>query len=380
MLGLRTLAALLLSLQAVLPARAAPLQPATWDTDIPKAMASVNAKGLAVAVIDEGKVVYVRSFGQRNAQAQPLQTDTVMTAASLTKPAFAYVVMQLVDEGKLNLDTPIASYLQQPLPSYPAERPYAAWDGLAGDDRWKKITPRMLLSHRAGFANFQRLEPDRKAHIHFEPGTRYAYSGDGINLLQFVLEQGLGLDVAAEMQKRVFTPYGMARSTMRWQADPAGNQAEGFLSNGQPHAHAHHTLAAAAWSMDTTIDDYARFAAAFVRGDGLVSANRASMTTAQGPISTATQFPTLQDELPPERRRADLAAGLGVVVFKGPQGPGFYKGGHDDATGNMWVCLNQQQRCVLLLSNDVRSEKAFPGIVQRILGDTGVPWTWEYGP
>ncbi len=69
-----------------------------------------------------------------------------------------------------------------------------------------------------------------------------------------------------------------------------------------------------------------------------------------------------------------------MVTFTGPQGRGFYKGGHNDSTGNTMVCLERRQRCVVILSNDVRAEKAFPGIVKAVLGETGMPWTWEYGP
>ena len=68
-------------------------------------------------------------------------------------------------------------------------------------------------------------------------------------------------------------------------------------------------------------------------------------------------------------RRSDLAAGLGVVVFDGPQGPGFYKGGHDDTTGNTWVCVKAAKRCVVILANDVRAEAAFPRLVEFVLGD-----------
>lgn len=71
-------------------------------------------------------------------------------------------------------------------------------------------------------------------------------------------------------------------------------------------------------------------------------------------------------------------AGLGVITFAGPQGPGWFKGGHNDVTANTVVCLERDRRCVLILSNDVRSEKAFPALVRSLLGDTGVPFAWEY--
>jgi hypothetical protein len=68
-----------------------------------------------------------------------------------------------------------------------------------------------------------------------------------------------------------------------------------------------------------------------------------------------------------------------VIAFKGPQGAGFFKGGHNDSTANMWVCLESGKRCVVILSNDVRAEPAFPALVRSILGETGLPWAWEYG-
>ncbi|CAJ0818749.1 D-alanyl-D-alanine carboxypeptidase [Ralstonia wenshanensis] len=357
------------------PDRAAP-HLATADATnaaVRHAMADVHANGMAVAVIDAGQTVYLHAFGRRNAAGEPLRTDTVMVAASLTKPVFAYLVMQLVDEGRIDLDTPIERYLPQPLPSYPA------WSSLAADERWRAITPRMLLSHRSGLPNLPALEPDRRVHLHFDPGARFAYSGAGINLLQFVLERGLGLDVDAELRRRVFQRFDMRRTSMTWQQTNADNQADGTTQNGEPRRHPHRQRAAAASSMDTTVEDYARFVAGLVRGDGLSAASRAAMTAPQGPITTATEFPTLQPELPAALRRPDLATGLGVVVFDGPQGPGFFKGGHEDFAGNTFVCLTQSARCVVLLSNDVRAERAFPGLVAAILGETAAPWRWEYG-
>lgn len=87
----------------------------------------------------------------------------------------------------------------------------------------------------------------------------------------------------------------------------------------------------------------------------------------------------MQAELPVSARRSDLAAGLGVIVFDGPQGHGFYKGGHNDSTGNTWVCVEGRRSCVVILSNDVRAEAGFPALVKFLLGETGAPWFWEYG-
>lgn len=359
-------------------ATAPPLPPPTAiDDEVARAMATTGAKGLALAVIDQGKIVYVRSYGLRNAKGDRLRDDTIMYGASLTKAVFAYTVMQLVEEGKLDLDTSIDRYLPKPLPAYTepdVEDRYARWSDLAGDERWRKLTPRLLLTHSSGFANFGFLEPDGKLRFHFEPGTRYAYSGDGLILLQFVLERGLGLDLGAEMQRRVFDRFGMTRTSMMWRADFAGNLADGWDMAGKTEPHDERSAVRAAGSMDTTISDFARFAAGFARGEGLSPNSRAEISRPQLPITTRTQFPTLQPELPIAERRADLAAGLGVIAFTGPQGPGFEKGGHNDVTGNTWVCVEARRSCVVLLSNDVRAEAAFPGLVRFILGPTGAPY------
>ncbi|MFT3761370.1 MAG: serine hydrolase domain-containing protein [Pseudoxanthomonas sp.] len=358
--------------------------PAGIDAFAARAMEETGANGLAIAVIEDGRVAHVGAYGVRNAKGDPLTTDTVMYGASLTKAVFAYNVMQLVEQGRLGLDRPIADLLPKPLPEYGADpdvvRKYADYGPLAGDPRWRAITPRMALDHSTGFANFFFLDDDGKARIHFDPGTRYAYSGDGLILLQFGIEKGLGLGVG-ELTDANFRRLGMNRTSLIWRDDFAGNTADGWTVEGKVEPHDDRSRVRAAGSMDTTIADFAKFAAAFVRGEGLSPASRAEIVRPQLRISSSQQFPTLwpQLQLPPERQRSDLAAGLGVVVFEGPQGPGFFKGGHDDSTGNTWVCVERGRRCVVILANDVRAERAFPAIVRFVLGETGVPWDWEYG-
>ena len=352
----------------------------TLDNYVVQGMERTGAQGLAIATIHNGAVKQVRTWGKRNARGEPLTPETVMYGASLTKAVFAYTVMQLVDEGKLGLDTSIAAYLLEPLPAYTGEeQKTAAWQHLGGDERWRKLTPRILLTHSAGFPNFGFLEPDGKLKFHFDPGSRYAYSGDGFILLQFVIERGLGLDLGKEMQQRVFDRFGMTRTSMTWRPEFAANLADGWKEDGSVEPHDERSKTRAAGSMDTTIIDFARFAAAYVRGAGLQPTSRAELTRAQLPITTLSQFPSLQRSAPPSQQHKNLAAGLGVITFSGPLGPGFQKGGHNDSTGNTWVCLERQKSCVVILSNDVRAEQLFPGIVNIVLGETGMPWSWEYG-
>ena len=360
---------------------------AAIDGEVSKIMSRTHGNGMAVAVIDHGKITYVQTYGIRNANGDPLTTDTVMYGASLTKTVFAYTVMQLVDQGKLKLDTPIKDDLDNSLPSYGPDPvfpdKYGPYKDLADDARWEKITPRMCLTHSTGFSNFWFIESDQKLRIHFEPGTRYSYSGEGFILLQFVIEhgrktQGLGLDVG-DLTNSNFSRLGMTRTSLVWRDDFAANLADGWNDQGQPQENDHRKTVRVAGSMDTTISDLAKFCAALVRGDGLSAASRAEMTKPLLHLTTAHQFPPFLPDLPASEQRKDLYAGLGVVVFDGPQGHGFYKGGHDGHTANTMVCIEASQRCVLILSNDVRSEVGFADLVRFILGDTGVPYDWEYG-
>ncbi len=357
------------------------------DAEVARILAETRAHGMAVAVINHGQVVHVRAYGVRNAAGDPLTVDTVMYGASLTKTVFAYGVLQLVDQGRLRLDTPIRDDLERPLPTYGPDPvfpdKYGPYRDLADDPRWEKITPRMCLTHSTGFNNFWFIEPGNKLRIHFEPGSRYSYSGEGFILLQFAIEhgrpdRGLGIDVGAWLQ-RDFDRLGMSRTSLVWRPAFAANVVDGWNDQGQPQAHDHRKKVRAAGSMDTTISDLSKFVSALVRGDGLTPASRAELAKPQLSIATAHQFPPFQTDLPEGERRKDLAAGLGVVVFDGPQGHGFYKGGHDGQTANTMVCLEAGQRAVLILSNDVRAEAGFGRLVRFLLGETGVPYDWEYG-
>ncbi|HEY4071324.1 MAG TPA: serine hydrolase domain-containing protein [Sphingomicrobium sp.] len=380
------LAASLLLLSAAAPARAIPSK-SSIDAAVHKVMASTGARGLALAIIDDGRVRYLHAYGVRDAKGDPLRADTVMYGASLTKTVFAYTVLQLVDQGKLSLETPLAEYLDKPLTDYDTNAiypdKYGPYRDLAGDPRWKRITARHVLTHSTGFPNFWWGEPDQKLRIHFDPGSRYSYSGEGMILLQFVIEngrkdRGLGLDLGRLTQAN-FDRLGMNRTSLIWRPDFRPNLADGFNDRGEPVPHDERSKVRVAGSMDTTITDLSKFVAALARHEGLSASSYAEMMKPQLHIGTKTQFPNFAPELPAERQRKDLFAGLGLIVFNGPQGPGFFKGGHDEQTANTMVCIERGRRCVLILSNDVRAEAGFAELVGFILGDTGVPYEWEYG-
>jgi CubicO group peptidase (beta-lactamase class C family) len=342
------------------------------DTEVKRLMAANKVAGLGVALIRSGRVVFVKSYGKRNViEHLQLKRDTIMYGASLTKATFAWFVMQLVDEGRVDLDRPIAAYLPKPLPDYPN---YA---DLKDDPRWRRLTFRMLLNHTSGFQNFRWIDFDKKLRFHRDPGARYGYSGEGINLAQFVLETGLGLDVGAEMQRRIFDRFGMTRTSLLWRPDFAANVAEGYIDNGSWVKHDQREHVRAAGSMDTTLADWSRFLAAVARGDGLSAGSHTEMIRSTVAIDSPAQFPTLLDARTDQWKTIKLGYGVGWGVFETPYGHAFFKEGHDDGTDNYALCVAARRDCILLLSNDNRAEGIFVALVDRLLGPVGLPWAWE---
>ena len=188
------------------------ITPAQVDNAVAAAMKRGSVPGLGLAIINNGAVVYEKGYGLRDVEQKlPFTVDTNTYAASLTKVVVGYTALQLVDQGVIALDTPIADYLPKPLPDY------EKYDGLKDDERWRKFTPRILMSHTSGLGNWYGDEPDKKLKIHFDPGTRYAYSGEGLNLLAMVIETVTKEPFEATVRREVFEPFGMATTEMTYQ-------------------------------------------------------------------------------------------------------------------------------------------------------------------
>lgn len=186
-------------------------------------MDSLNIPGLSIAVINESKVVYHQTFGYANLEKKlPITTKTIFEGASMSKSIFAFFVMKFVEEGKLDLDKPLHEYL-----------PY---QDIAYDERYKKITARMVLSHRSGFPNWRENEDDKKLKIKFEPGTDYEYSGEGYQYLAMVLKHIESTDwngLEAIFQEKIAKPLKMEHTVFiptsyikKHKAEPYNNQRE----------------------------------------------------------------------------------------------------------------------------------------------------------
>jgi len=342
-------------------------------------LAAAHVTGAQIAVVDRGRPVWSAAFGFRRRQpAQPMDRETTMWAASITKSVFATYVMQLVERGEFSLDVPVATQLPQSLETYAAYRDVAG--DLVRDPGWLSVTPRMLLAHASGLANFAFLEPDKKMHLHFKPGTSYRYSGDGINLVQFVIEQQKGRPLDQLMQEALFTPLEMTRTAMTYREAFAANVADRYGANEQFLAQTRRSPARAAGSMSTSADDLVRFVSALFAGKILKPATRESMLKPFVQIRSLHQFPLNPDE--PESAETPAAVGLGYGVGWGLLtrtrfGPAFFKEGHGDGAQNYMICFERRQACMILLTNSDNGELAFRPLLETIFGNTVTPLEWE---
>jgi len=347
-----------------------------------QSLASVELKadgvtGAQIAILNHGHLVWSYAYGLRDvAKNLPMTTDTNVWAASITKAVFATWVMRQVEEGKLNLDEPVAKMLPRPLNEY--ERYEVSGTELMKDPRWAQVTPRMLLSHTSGFANFRELEPDGKIHIHFTPGTRFAYSGEGLNMLQFVLEQTMGITVAEAMAEDIFKPLGMKQTGMVWQASFDENAGLRYGVKGNLIGMTHRTDAKAAGSMTTSANDLSLFLEALLAHKILRASTEREMFTEQIAIHSAHQFPTFDETTGNDGEQEGLGYGLGWGVLpRTKYGPAFFKEGHGDGAENYAICFERSGDCMIVLTNSDNGELAFHPLLEKLLGDTITPWLWE---
>jgi len=360
------------------------ITPAHADKIAASELTRDHVTGAQLAILNNGHVVWTYAFGFRDVEHQlPMTTDTDMGAASITKPVFATWVMRLVEEHRIDLDEPIAKMLSRPLNDYAPYRDSAA--DLVRDPQWQLVTPRMLLSHTSGLGTLLGIEHDHKFHLHFRPGSHYAYSNAGYSLLQFAIEQKLNLSIARSMQDEIFTPLGMTRTSMVRQPSFAENATLPYDANGNlisrpsgGSAHRQTDRASAAGSMTTTINDLSRFLTAYLAGKILEPSTRTEMLTAQLAIHTLHEAPTLSTETGTEGGRVGLSAGLGwVLLTRTRYGLAFSKEGWVAGVQNFLICFPRSGTCMILLTNSNNGSLAFRPLLEKLIGDNVTPWEWE---
>lgn len=342
-----------------------------------KTLESAKVTGAQIAVLDRGRLVWSAAYGLRRREpALPMDRETTTWAASITKGVFGTYVMSLVERGEFSLDVPIAKQLPQPLNTYEPYRESASV--LVTDPHWPSVTPRMLLAHTSGLFNFAMMEPDKKMHLRHRPGTQYLYSGEGMNLVQFVIEQQKGRLLDQLMQEALFTPLGMTRTGIIYRTEFADNVADRYGADEKFISQTKRFPARAAGSMTTSAEDLARFASALLEGKILKPQTRKAMLQPFIHIRSRTQFAPRGEPDGTEAPAVGLAYGVGWGLLTNTRfGPAFFKEGHGDGAQNYMICFTERQACMILLTNSDNGERAFRPILETIMGNTVTPWEWE---
>lgn len=350
------------------------LTPAQVASVVQRAMAAHHVTGLSVAVINRADIVYHATFGYRDAASKtPLTESTVMDGGTFAQAMIGYMVMQLVDKHILALDTPVSTYMDQALAG--------EYKAVAQDERYKRITIRMLLDHTSGLSNVPPLGRDSLVTIQFDPGTRYQYSNAGLNLLGLVVTHVTKRSLDDLLHERVFKPFGMTHTSLVWTNALGATVATGYDAQGHAIPLAKHTVAHVAGPVYTTPSDLTRFVLG-VLGDAHLSPQaRAEMFKPQIRVRSMSQFSTSPTEATTRDNKIRLSRALGWGVLWSPYGPTFFADGRDDGWSAYTVAFDDAKTAVVFISNSVNAEKIFPELLDTLIGDSYTPSAWlGYGP
>ena len=328
------------------PAAVAPASPPP-DTvalahDIPRLLQVSEVPGLSIAVVQNGRVTWTRAFGTVNDSAHtPLDTTAIFEAASLSKPVFAYLVLRLADRGEFDLDRPLFEMLPYPR--------------LADDERYTRITGRMVLSHGTGLPNWG----GEKLTLLFDPGTAYGYSGEAFIYLQKALERVTGRSLEELARREIFKPLGMRRSSFVWQRRFAGHEAyaRDWLWRVAPVNR--YVEPRSAYSLLTTANDYARFLAAALTGRGLSDTMWRSFLTPVRESSPGTYV------------------GLGIRLEDGPAGRIVYHSGNNGRRFTSYMTGDVERGIGLVyFASAYNGTSLVEALATRVLGGERPPRHW----
>jgi CubicO group peptidase (beta-lactamase class C family) len=194
----------------------------------------INTPGLAIGIIDHGILVFVKGYGVADG-SKPVTPRTVFHVASITKTFVGTGVLQLVEEGRVDIDAPVQKYL-----------PYFALD----DPRTSTITVRQMLTHTSGMPDVDDYEWNKPQYdngaleryvrslkskkLLFDPGTNFAYSNIAYEVLGDLIAKTSGESFEDFVTSHQLKPLGMRESTLLFKNVDHRLLAEGYSkSNGQ---------------------------------------------------------------------------------------------------------------------------------------------------
>jgi len=310
--------------------------------DTLKALAETHhVCGAALAVIKNRQLDSIE-YVTGCSPAASLNSDSVFQAASLSKPVFAYAVLKLVAQKKLELDVPVMQYLPQGYRHQFDPLQTGASD-LVTDPRLQAITVRMVLNHTSGLPNWAR------GPLNFEsiPGTKWHYSGEGYVLLQRAVEAVTGQPLDQFMTSHVFEPLAMNHSSFVWNERIARTVLPGRKANGTPRSTTDLKTPNAAFSLYTTAADYGKFLVTVMNDGEVIKQLSAAPVTVE--------------------KNLDLGWGLGWGIERHPENPTIWQWGNNTGYRAFVMASVQAGDGFVLLTNSENGLKLAQPMAQKIL-------------
>lgn len=344
---------------------------AQLEPDLPALLKQFSVPGVAIAVVENGTLSRAIGAGIKKAGAPDVVAgDTVFEAASLSKGPFAYLVLKLVEEGRISLDAKIGDFFRQP--------------DFVNEPRVDQITPRLVLSHQTGLANWRPAQQPMK--LLFDPGTAFGYSGEAYVRLQRYIERTMGASLTTLASTREFVPWKMTRSSYMWRDDFAAIAAEGHDQSGasvrtrlwgysdtSPQAMRVpagsevppvFAVPNAAASLYSTASDYARFLEQLLAPP---AGNDSHLSSS----SLDTMFTPLSHP------NAELSWGLGWGLASVGDLETFWQWGNNGVYQGFVVAARRTRWGAVVLTNSANGLKLCREIVTRLLGAEHPAFRWN---
>jgi len=320
----------------------------TLEKEIPRLMEKADIPGLSMAVIQNGEIFWSGAFGVRSRETnEPVDENTIFEAASLTKTITAVAALKLVEREELDLDKPLAEYLPYPK--------------LAGDERYKKITARHILTHTSGLPNWG----DKLIR---EPGKLYGYSGEGFLYLGRTTEKISGMSLEEFAKKEIFEPLGMSRTSYIWNDLYDENGAAGHDRHGFANQKRRRTEPNGGASLLTTALDYATFLCSIMNDKVLELKTIDLMLT---PHVRATKRGDAQDELDEY-----ISWGFGWGIQPGNTENGFWHWGDNGDLRAYTVSYPEEKAGLVFFANSENLFLVAESLISLVLDDPQHSFNW----
>jgi CubicO group peptidase (beta-lactamase class C family) len=323
---------------------------------LPQLAAKYKIPGIVAAVIQNGRVAGVEAYGERDIQSHaPMDENTVFESGTLSEPVFAYAVLQLAAEGRLDLGAPVTQYFPLPYRRNPdpfsADGPGIQMDQVT-DVRFEQITGIRAMNHTSGLPNWA---PNEHLRLMNSPGEKWSRSGEAEIFLQRAVEHVTGQPFDALAGRTVLGPYGMTDSGFIWRDGFQATAATGYDTGGNAVPGHRYSQALGAMTLYTTAGDYARFVA-------IVLASSARQRLHEGVVSLMLTPTTSVDEA------FSFSWGMGWGLEQVPNGPNFFNWSAQPGFYSFVMASRKTGEGVVVFTNSDNGLPAAREIAQAVLG------------